>query len=107
MIYCAWLDEAMMYSPMSKIIHKNNILFNFKMMTRLLQSICFVLLWCAGTYASAAENFVIEDIRVEGLQRLTPGTIFNYLPLEVGDTYASPISLEAVRSLFGTGFFDD
>jgi outer membrane protein insertion porin family len=53
------------------------------------------------------QEFVIEDIRVEGLQRLTPGTIFNYLPLEVGDTYNDQISLESVRSLFRTGFFDD
>lgn len=54
-----------------------------------------------------AQGFVIDDIRVEGLQRLTPGTIFNYLPVEVGDTFTDQISLEAVRSLFKTGFFDD
>src|SRR3972149_2107017 len=100
MIYCARADEApSTLAP--AIIHKNNIFINFKMMSRLLQSICFVLLWCAGAFSSAAENFVIEDIRVEGLQRLTPGTIFNYLPLEVGDTY------DALISLFNSGFFDD
>ena len=55
----------------------------------------------------AAQGFLIQDIRVEGLQRLTPGTVFNYLPMEVGDTYTSQLANEAVRSLFKTGFFDD
>ena len=54
-----------------------------------------------------AQEFVIEDIRVEGLQRLTPGTVFNYLPLEVGDTFNPSVSAEAVSALFKTGFFDD
>ncbi len=35
----------------------------------------------------AVQEFVIEDIRVEGLQRITPGTVFNYLPMKVGDTF--------------------
>ena len=55
----------------------------------------------------AAQEFVIEDIRVEGLQRLTPGTVFNYLPLEAGDTFTPEVSSEAVSALFKTGFFDD
>ncbi|MBF8268886.1 MAG: outer rane protein assembly factor BamA [Gammaproteobacteria bacterium] len=54
-----------------------------------------------------AQEFVIDDIRVEGLQRMTPGTIFNYLPVEIGDTFNDEISTESVRALFGTGFFDD
>jgi len=55
----------------------------------------------------AAQEFVIEDIRVEGLQRITPGTVFNYLPMKVGDTFDDSRSGEAVRALFKTGFFDD
>jgi len=55
----------------------------------------------------ATEEFIIEDIQIEGLQRLTPGTIFNYLPVKIGDTFNERISSEAVRALFGTGFFDD
>ena len=54
-----------------------------------------------------AEEFVVQDIRVQGLQRLTPGTIFNYLPIEAGDKFNDQISIEAVRALFKTGFFDD
>jgi outer membrane protein insertion porin family len=57
--------------------------------------------------SQAAEEFVIEDIRVEGLERITPGTVFNYLPMKVGDTFDDSRSTEAVRALFKTGFFDD
>lgn len=55
----------------------------------------------------AVDQFTIEDIRVEGLQRITPGTVFNYLPMKVGDTFDDTRSAEAVRALFKTGFFDD
>lgn len=55
----------------------------------------------------AVEEFVIEDIRVEGLQRITPGTVFNYLPMKVGDKFDDTRSAEAVRALFKTGFFED
>lgn len=69
--------------------------------------VCLLVLLTSAVGVVSAEEFIIEDIRVEGLQRLTPGTIFNYLPLEVGDEYNDQISLEAVRALFRTGFFDD
>ena len=55
----------------------------------------------------AIEEFTIEDIRVAGLQRLTPGTVFNYLPVEIGDEFNDEQSTESLRALFGTGFFDD
>ena len=55
----------------------------------------------------AADEFVIEDIRVEGLKRVTPGTVFNYLPMKVGDRFDDSLSSNAVRALFKTGFFDD
>lgn len=57
--------------------------------------------------AFAVESFVISDIRVEGLQRISAGTVFNYLPLKVGDTFDEQRSAEVVRTLFKTGFFKD
>lgn len=57
--------------------------------------------------SQAAQEFVIEDIRVEGLERVTPGTVFNYLPMRVGDTFDDSRSSEAVRALFKTGLFHD
>ena len=57
--------------------------------------------------AFAAEPFVIERIRVEGLQRISEGTVFNYLPVKVGDTFDQKQSAESIKSLFKTGFFKD
>ena len=55
----------------------------------------------------AQEQFTVSDIRVEGLQRIAPGTVFNYLPLEVGDTVTRESAAESIRALFATGFFND
>ena len=55
----------------------------------------------------AQDTFVIEDIRLEGLQRISPGTVFNYLPLQIGDEVDSARSAEAIHVLFQTGFFED
>lgn len=57
--------------------------------------------------AYAKNTFVIKDIRLEGLQRIAAGTIFNYLPVKVGDEFNDDLSSEAIRSLYGTGFFKD
>ncbi len=64
------------------------------------------LLWlCAA--AASAEQFQIADIRVEGLQRIAPGTVFNYLPVQVGDTVGDDVTGNIIRALYQTGFFDD
>lgn len=55
----------------------------------------------------AVEPFVIRDIRVEGLQRTDAGTIFNYLPVKVGDRFDDDRAQEAIKALFATGFFND
>ena len=64
----------------------------------------FLLL--TGT-ARAFEPFVVSDVRVEGLQRISAGTVFNYLPVKVGDTVDTDGSAAAIRALFKTGFFND
>jgi outer membrane protein insertion porin family len=55
----------------------------------------------------AVEPFVVEDIRIEGLQRISAGTVFNYLPVKAGDTFDGKQSAEAIKALFKTGFFKD
>jgi len=55
----------------------------------------------------ADETFVVSDIRVDGLERIAPGTVFNYLPIKVGDTVTERSTREAIRALFKTGFFKD
>lgn len=47
------------------------------------------------------------DIRVEGLQRISEGTVFNYLPVNIGDRLDGARIGEAMRALYATGFFRD
>ncbi len=49
----------------------------------------------------------MKDIRVEGVQRIEPGTVFSYLPVKVGDTLTEEKAQQALRALFATGFFRD
>ena len=57
--------------------------------------------------ALAVEPFKVRDIRIEGLQRVEPGTIFVSLPVQVGDTYTDDKGSAAIRTLFGLGLFKD
>ena len=57
--------------------------------------------------AYAIEPFPLQDIRVEGLQRTDPGTVFAALPFRVGDTYSDDKAAAALRALFATGLFKD
>ena len=57
--------------------------------------------------ALAFDPFTVKDIRVEGLQRTEPGTIFSYLPIKVGETMTEEKAQQAIRALFATGFFRD
>ena len=61
---------------------------------------------CAGP-AHAFEPFVVKDIRVEGVQRTDAGTVFNYLPIKVGDRVDNEKASEAIKALYATGFFRD
>ena len=67
----------------------------------------FISLLILSIAAFAMEPFVIKDIKIEGLQRTEPGTVFNYLPVQVGDTMTEDKSSEAIKSLYRTGFFKD
>lgn len=70
-----------------------------------------ILLMLVACFSSqrvwAFEQFVIKEIRVEGLQRIEVGTVFNYLPISVGDTLNDQRAAEAIRALFKTGFFSN
>jgi outer membrane protein insertion porin family len=63
-------------------------------------------LWVAISGAQASE-FVVRDIQVDGLQRLSAGTVFNYLPVQAGATISEKDYPEIIRALFKTGFFTD
>ena len=77
-------------------------------MNRLARSILtVVLLALVLAPVRAFETFEVADIRVEGLQRIAAGTVFNYLPVKVGDLLTTEDSEAAMRALFRTGFFND
>lgn len=67
-----------------------------------------IALFLAGGIAVGAEvESGIRDIRVEGLQRISEGTVFNYLPLNIGDKPDQRRIQEALRAVYATGFFRD
>jgi outer membrane protein insertion porin family len=57
--------------------------------------------------AWAVEPFQLRDIRVEGLQRTDPGTVFASLPFRIGDQYTDEKGAAAIRALFALGLFKD
>lgn len=75
--------------------------------TRSARICLFLLALCFASNAIAFEPFVVNDIRLEGLQRISAGTIFNYLPIKVGDRVDEVRTGEALRALYKTGFFRD
>jgi len=56
---------------------------------------------------AAQQSFVVSDIRVKGLQRISAGAIFNFLPVKVGDNFDPENSSDLIRELYKSGFFKD
>ncbi len=70
---------------------------------------CAVCALAAGAAygQDASDEFTVGDIRVEGLQRISEGTVYNYLPVNIGDRLDTQRLQEALRALYRTGFFQD
>ncbi|MBP8171408.1 MAG: outer membrane protein assembly factor BamA [Pseudomonas sp.] len=73
-------------------------------MKRLLLTTALCALMIAEVHA---ESFTVSDIRVNGLQRVSAGSVFGALPLNVGEKVDDRTLVEATRALFKTGFFQD
>ena len=69
--------------------------------------ILLLVAFATHSVRAADDSFVIQDIQLQGLERITPGTLFNSLPIQTGDRYDSSRGAEIIRTLFQTGFFDD
>ena len=88
--------------------------FVFRLKDLLRAALLLITLFCAGAVAAAsstAEDFqmdgplVVEDVRLQGLQRVSAGTVFNLIPVSVGDALDSLALRATMRSLFRSGYF--
>lgn len=66
-----------------------------------------LLLASMSAKALAFEPFVVQDIRIDGLSRISAGSVLSYLPVDKGDTLTDSRAQDAIRALFNTGFFSD
>ncbi len=67
--------------------------------------ILFVLLFQHDLHAEG--KFVVDDVRLEGLERIPDGTLLNYLPIKIGDSFDPSQSSFVIQTLYNTGFFKD
>jgi outer membrane protein insertion porin family len=58
-------------------------------------------------FAQAFDPFVVSDIRVDGMQRTEPGSVFARLPFKVGQRFTEELATESVRKLYETGLYSD
>ncbi|WP_290650209.1 outer membrane protein assembly factor BamA [Aquisalimonas sp.] len=74
-----------------------------------MRKLVVALALCVAAFSpvQAFEAFTVEDIQVDGLRRIAPGTVFTYLPITTNDEVDQQLAAEAVRSLYDTGFFQD
>jgi outer membrane protein insertion porin family len=79
------------------------IIKSWSRLRRAIAAVCLMV----PMLAFAADTFVVRDMRVEGLQRISEGTVFNYLPINIGDTVDGVRVQEAIRALYAQGLFDD
>ncbi len=73
---------------------------------RILPCLLVISILLSGTVRGDA-GFIVEDIKIKGLQRITAGTVYNYLPVNVGEELTPEQVAPAIRALFKTGFFKD
>jgi outer membrane protein insertion porin family len=80
-------------------------------MSRATRAILAALVCCVSGLRLHAQTldtvFTVSDIKVEGLQRISEGTVYNYLPVNIGDHLDAQRLREALRALYATGFFRD
>lgn len=70
---------------------------------RLLLVACCASAWFSTV--SASQGFVVKDIKINGLKRVSEGTVLNYLPVQVGEEVNADSTPKIIRSLYETGFF--
>jgi len=71
------------------------------------RTVVSVIAMAFAVHAWAVDPFTVRDIRIEGLQRVEPGTVFASLPVRVGEEYNDEKGSAAIRALFALGLFND
>lgn len=66
-----------------------------------------LLLSSVASTAAYAQNFVIEDIQIDGLQRISSGIVFGLLPVGIGDTVSDQVPAEIIRAITSSEYFED
>ncbi len=66
-----------------------------------------ILLASLSANAFAFDPFVVSDIRIDGLSRISAGTVYNYLPVNKGDQLTDSAAQRAIRALYQTKFFSN
>ena len=75
--------------------------------THLFMPLALVSAMAVAQQVYAADEFIVQDIKIEGLVRLTPENVYGMLPITSGDRINDPIIASSIRSLFASGLFDD
>ncbi len=75
--------------------------------THLFMPLALVSAMTAAQQVYAADDFIVQDVRVDGLVRLTPESVYGMLPVTSGDRVNDPVIANAIRTLYATGLFDD
>lgn len=74
----------------------------------LLRKLAFVLLVALGLPSTLrAQDFTIADIIVDGYQRISPGIIYNQLPVGIGDEVGPGTAAEIIRALVASEYFEE
>ncbi len=76
-----------------------------KFSKKIVSGICCSTILAWSLQVSAANSFVVRDIKVTGLQRVSLGTVLNYLPVQVGEEVGADSTAQIIRALYDTGFF--
>ena len=66
-----------------------------------------MLIVLTASFGARADGFVVENIEVVGIKKISTGTVLSYLPVNVGETLNLERTPNIIRELYSTGFFDD
>ncbi|MFA6302522.1 MAG: outer membrane protein assembly factor BamA [Legionella sp.] len=76
-----------------------------KISNKLILGVCCSTVLAWSTHTLAADGFIVRGIKVNGLQRVSTGTVLNYIPVQVGEEISSSSTPQIIRTLYDTGFF--